>query len=54
MLPLSYDEFKVTRCFIIDNEVHLQTFLRGNFGPYIYERSKYCIVQALKYWRITK
>lgn len=23
ILPLSYDEFKVTRCFMIDNEIHL-------------------------------
>ena len=54
MLPLSYDEFKVTKSFMIDNDQPLQRFLRGNFSTYVYERSKYNIIQALKYWRVVQ
>ena len=44
MLPLSYDEFKVSKSFMIDSDQSLQTFLKGNFSDYVYERSKYNIV----------
>lgn len=44
MLPLSYDEFKVTKSFMIDHDNSLQTFLKGNFTTYVYERSKYNII----------
>lgn len=54
MLPLCYDEFKVTKSFMIDNDQSIQKFLRANFTHYIYERSKYQIIQALKYWRVVE
>ena len=51
LLPLTYDEFKITRAAQIENLEIMKLYLRTNLTAYACERAKYNIVQGLKYWR---
>ena len=43
-LPLTYDEFKITRAAQIENLEIMRSYLRTNLTAYACERAKYNIV----------
>jgi len=40
-LPLTYEEFRITKCATIDKEEIVNNFFKPKLTPYAAERSKY-------------
>ena len=51
MLPLTFEEFKITKACQMEHLEVFTKYLRPNLTSYAVERSRYNIVQSLKYWR---
>lgn len=52
MLPMCYEEYKITKCPLMDRDPLLASFLKPRLTTFAYERCKYEICQAIKYWKI--
>lgn len=51
---LAYDEFKVTKSHLVDQQPILSQYIKANLTQMALERCKYAIGQALKYFRLLK
>lgn len=49
---LTYDEYRFTFSIIAHKEHVLTAFIRPKLTTSVYERSKFNLIQGLKYWRI--
>jgi len=52
-VPLTFDEFKITKQSLVEKDNFLNDFLK-QLTPYARQRCRFMVVQGLKYWRIIK